>query len=226
MIKKFDQLFFKSYIPQGSKILWIAHKHLIVILWNIIVNYFFWVLLPTFLYYYSPNIQAMVPFFVLEIFIIGVFLKNIYDVFDWYCDVWIITEDGVIELDWELFSINSTSVRYASIEGIEIAQEWIINTILGKWDIYIHKIGWENTFLLKDASNVEQIKEEVNTFQNQFLKDTPNEAEWGNMEMLIEALSWVVEEYMGKNGYEKHTPKQDQEFVQKVRVKKWTIDLS
>jgi len=50
------------------------------------------------------------------VFIILIFFKNIYDIFNWYNDVWIITKDGVIELDWALFSSNSTSVKYSSIE--------------------------------------------------------------------------------------------------------------
>jgi hypothetical protein len=44
------------------------------------------------------------------------FIKIIYNVFDWYNDVWILTEDGVTELDWKLFSNNTVSVRYKSIE--------------------------------------------------------------------------------------------------------------
>lgn len=226
-MNKFDQIFFSKYVSEWNEIIEIAHKHIIVIIDKIILNYFFWVILPTFIYYNSTLVQSMIPFFVLEIFIIGVFLKNIYDVFDWYNDVWIITSDGVTELDWKLFSANSTSVKYRSIEWLEFIQTGFIDTVLWKWDIVIHKIWWENNFLLQSATKPFSILEIVDTNQKAIkkLEETKEEIPQ-NFETVLQALSWVVEDYLWKNGYKKDMSKETKMLIEKIKKKEGTIDLS
>ena len=63
--------------------------------------------LPSVFYYYSISIQKIVPFYALEILLIIVFIKTIYDIFDWYNDVWIITDCSVIWLERSLLKENS-----------------------------------------------------------------------------------------------------------------------
>lgn len=229
-MNKFDQIFFKKYISEWAEVIDIAHKHIIVIIDNIILNYFFWVILPTFIYYNSLTVQSFVPFFVLEIFILFIFLKNIYDIFNWYNDVWIITKDGVTELDWALFSSNSTSVKYSSIEWLELIQTGFIDTILWKWDIIIHKVGGENNFLLTHASRAFHVLEKIDQLQksvkqkqqDEEKKETPEQ----NFETVLKALSWVVEEYLWKSGYQKDDSEEKKKLIEKVKKRAWTIDLN
>lgn len=229
-MNKFDQIFFKKYITEWAEVIDIAHKHIIVIIDNIILNYFFWVILPTFVYYNSLTIQSFIPFFVLEIFILFIFFKNIYDIFNWYNDVWIITKDGVTELDWALFSSNSTSVKYSSIEWLELIQTGFIDTILWKWDIIIHKVGGENNFLLAHASRAFDILEKIDQLQksvkqrqqDEEKKETPEQ----NFETVLKALSWVVEEYLWKSGYQKDDSEEKKKLIEKVKKRAWTIDLN
>ncbi len=58
----------------------------------------------------------MIPFFVFEIYLLLIFSKLIYDIFNWYNDVWIITDSGVVDLDWALFSTDMTTVKFENIE--------------------------------------------------------------------------------------------------------------
>lgn len=226
-MNKFDQVFFSKYVSEWNEIIEIAHKHIIVIIGKIVLNYFFWVILPTFIYYNSSLIQSLIPFFILEIFIISIFFKNIYDVFDWYNDVWIITSDGVTELDWKLFSSNSTSVKYRSIEWLEFIQTGFIDTVLWKWDIVIHKIWWENNFLLQNATRAFSILEIIDTKQKAIKEEEENKEETPqNFETVLQALSWVVEDYLWKNGYKKDTSEETKKFIEKMKKKEGTIDLS
>lgn len=228
-MNKFDQAFFKKYVPDGSEMVDIAHKHIIVIIDKIILNYFFWVILPTFIYYNSLTFQSFVPFFILELFIISIFLKNIYDIFNWYNDVWIITNGWVIELDWSLFSSNSTSVKYSSIEWLELVQTWFIDTILGKWDIIIHKIWWENNFLLRDASQAFGVLEKVDQIQKKLKeqkKEDKKEEIPQNFETVLKALSGVVEEYLWKNGYREDDSEERKQLIEKIKKVNGTIDLN
>jgi hypothetical protein len=68
------------------------------------------------LYFISGRFQQLVPFKFFEIYLILVYIKIIYDIFDWYNDVWIITEKSVIDLKWALLYIKMNSVEFESIE--------------------------------------------------------------------------------------------------------------
>jgi hypothetical protein len=92
-MNNYDKIFFKKYLPATIKMKAVIHQHLIVIINRIIFNYFFLVLLPSFLYYYSDRIKTFIPFFVLEFFLIIMFIKIIYEIIDWYNDAWIVTNE-------------------------------------------------------------------------------------------------------------------------------------
>jgi hypothetical protein len=92
-MNNYDKVFFQKYLPEKVKMKAIIHEHIITIINKIIFNYFFLVILPSFLYYYSDRIKSFIPFFVLEAFLLGMFIWIIYEVFDWYNDVWIITNE-------------------------------------------------------------------------------------------------------------------------------------
>lgn len=228
-MNKFDVFFFQRYLPTWVKIKGILQKHIITILGKIFLNYFFWVLIPTFIYYISDTVKSFVPFFVLEIFIFIMFLKIMYDIFNWYNDVWIITNEWVVELDWELFWVNSVSVKYGSIEWIEIVQNGIIDTIFGKWTLIIHKIwgGWDN-FMLEDAAVPYQAIDEIEKMsreQREQLSTNDEDVPPANYENLLQALSWIVEQYMTWNGFQKNQEEENKQFIEKVKKQKWTIDI-
>lgn len=240
-MNKFDIIFFTQFVPSWVKIKNVVHEHIIVIINKIILNYFFWVILPTFLYYYSDKIKSLVPFFVLEIFLIWMFFKIMYDVFDWYNDVWIVTEDGITELDWYLFSNNTVSIKYRNIEWLELVQNWIIDSILWKWDLVIHKIWWEK-FVLYNASNVYEVVNQIDRIsknkkprtkkddnptdnQEENEEETPKKQEKPqNEDVIIKALSKVVKDYLEENWYEKN--QKEDEKIKEIAKKPWTINLS
>jgi len=242
-MNKFDIIFFKQFVPSWVKIKNIVHEHIIVIINKIITNYFFFVILPSFFYYYSDTFKSIIPFFVLEIFLLGVFLKTMYDVFDWYNDVWIVTEDGITELDWYLFSNNTVSIKYRNVEWLELVQNWIIDSILWKWDLVIHKIWWEK-FVLYNASNVYEVVNQIDKIsKNKKPREKKDDKSWNNDEIfeeensetkkqenpknedvIIKALSKVVKNYLEENWYEKN--KKEDEKIKEIAKKTWTINLS
>jgi hypothetical protein len=75
------------------------------------------------LYFYSELIQNLIPFYALEIVLILVYIKTIYEVFNWYNDAWIITNTSVISLQWALFKTDTMSVDFDKIEGMEVEQD-------------------------------------------------------------------------------------------------------
>lgn len=245
-MNKFEELFFKRYLPEWVEVKWVIHLHIFVILWDIIINYFFWVLVPSFLYYNSHLINSNIPFFILEILIFFMFFRIMYKIFNWYNDAWILTKDWVVHIEWQLFELSSTSVNYDNIEWIELIQSWIIDTIFGKWDLSIQKIWWDN-FLLNNASRVweainelDKLSKEWRNSRQKKLKEEKEELEKlksleqekekfknKNFETLFNALSEVVEDYLWKSWYEKSMTKEaDKEsYIKEIKKTSWTIDI-
>lgn len=230
-MNKFDKLFFSKYIPNWIEMLWVVHKHIIVIIDKILITFLFWALLPSFLYYYSDSIKGFLPFFVLEILIICVFLKNLYDIFNWYNDVWILTKDWVIDLEWWLLSSDSVSIKYEWVEWLQIIEKWFIDTFLKKWDIVINKIWWWEKFLLEDAYNPYKAVDEIDFMcseaeKNKKSNKKPIKTKEQNFETVLKALTQVVEWYLEWNGYKKDDSEEKKALIKEVKKKWGAIDLS
>lgn len=228
-MNKFDEVFFSSYVTNETKLITVLHKHIIVIVDKIIINYFFGVIIPSFLYYYSDTIKSYIPFFIFEIFLIWMFIRGLYTIFDWYNDVWIITEDWVIDLDWKMFNSNSVTVKYAWIEGLEFIEKWFLDALLWKWDIVIHKVGGWNKFILENASNAFEnigiIDKKLKEIKKKHTVEKIEPVEQ-NFETILKALSWVVEWYLENSWYKKNTTEDKKAFIKEIKKKWWAIDLT
>ena len=146
-MNKFEASFFEKYIPEWQEIKWIIHVHFIEIFSKLFLWLTLWALLPSFLYFYSDRLKEFIPFFFLEWFLIIIFIKVIYDIFDWYNDVWIITNAWIVQLQRSLLKNNTNFVEYDKMEWMEVDQNWLADKVLKKWDITIHKF-WEDSMHL------------------------------------------------------------------------------
>ncbi len=235
-MNRFDEIFFKKYLIEGEKLLLVIHKHIIVILEKYLMWLIFGFLIPSFLYYYSQTFQQ-IPFYILEIWFIFVFIKIVYDIFDWYNDVWIITETWIIALDWRLFNTDVISVKFENIEWMQVEQYWFLDTILKKWDLVVHKV-WEDSFYLEDVYNpfaildkIWEVKkdeeEEVLGYHDLWVSDD-------RFNILVKALNWVVWEYLLKKwvtypeeilSEEAYKKQETQKYIEKLKKDESTIDL-
>lgn len=218
----FEEDFFSKYIPEWQEIMWVIHKHFISIAPRLILLLSFWVLLPSFFYYYSFSLKQLIPFFVLEIYLFLVYIKIVYDVFDWYNDVWIVTDKSVIELEWSLFKKNVVSVWFENIEWLEVEKNWVADTILKKWEIIIHKI-WDDVFALEEAYKPElaisYIEECISDFKEGSHKPD-------RFDVMMDHLWWMVEEYLDRQRIkEMEESNFKYEKIWSVEWKNETIDL-
>jgi len=224
-MNKFDKTFFTKYVSEWSEIKWIIHKHFLVIFDKILLSLFFWVFLPSFFYYFSDRIKEIIPFFVFEIIIIWIFFKVIYDIIDWYNDVWIITDDWIVDLDWQLFWADSSSVKYWNIEWLQVEQTWIIDTILNKWTLILHKI-WSDNFVLENANKPYDWANEIEKNRkekNESIEEEDDKKE--NFDIIMDALSWVVEDYLEKKWLRNRKDEEKEKYIEKIKNKNWSIDI-
>lgn len=225
-MNSFEQHFFKKYIPEWLEIKWVIHEHIVVILDKLILWLSFWAIIPSFLYYQSDALKQLIPFYVLEIYLIIAFIKIVYEIFNWYNDVWIITNESVIDLDWAIFKTDAKSVKYENIEWVWVEQDGIWDKILNKWTVVIHKI-WDDSFHINNAVIPYEAVNEIERISKEKLSGSGKE---DRFDLMMNALSWVVDDYLerkwlrqdyqNRNGYT-----YDDNKVEEMRDLDSTIDL-
>ena len=226
-MNKFEQDFLKKYIPEGQEAFHVIHTHPIVVIRNLIVQIILLLVLPIWFFYFSKTLHKQIPFFYFEIYIFLVFLKIIYDIFNWYNDVWIVTNTSVVVLNWSFFKVKTESITFENIEWVWVDEDWIFDKLMRKWDVIIHKAGEEELVLENAISPYKAIDaiEEAST---------ANADDWGNIteerfNLLLEALSWVVWEHLWKKEitwtYNEKKEKLKKEILEKAEHTEWTIDL-
>ena len=236
-MNNFEKTFFRKYISEWLTVKWIIHEHWVKILDRLFLRLWLFTFVPSFLMFNSLSFQENVKFIYFEIFLFIVFLKLIYDIFNRYNDVWIITEEWVVDLDWSLLKVTSVSVKYESIEWIWVEQDWIWDKILNKWDVVIHKI-WDDEFRLVDAKVPYDALNEIEAISGALKQEAMNQkelAEKTKFELVLEALWQVVEKHLEdewldweevlskKRKIKKNYEKKD--FSEEIILEEGTIDL-
>lgn len=228
-MNKFDNFFFKSYVSEWSEILWVIHWHFIIVLNKVLSGLLLFAIIPSFLYFESLLLQEKVPFLYFEVYLILTFIKVVYDIFDWYCDVWIITDSGVVDLEWSFLQNNNVSLKFENIEWIEVEQSWLWDKVLWKWMLVIHKV-WDWTFTLPDASRPFAAVDEIEEASNMHFDEDDWVEDGQSFNDVMHFLWDVIKDHIDKkeetNDYD--TPEYDdlEELKEKIKRKDWTIDLS
>ena len=139
----------------------------------------------------------------------------------------IVTNDGIIDLKWSLFKTDMNNVKYENIEWVEVDQNSIWDKILNKWTVIIHKI-WEEFFELNDALAPYVAVAKI----DEMMKKNANNKPQDRFETVIEALWWVVEDYMERKAMfawrKIKTKKQvveDNSYMEIISSEDGTIDL-
>ena len=219
-MNKFDLNFFAKYVPEGHEIKDVVHSHPVNILFSLLIKIWLLVLIPVVFYYNSTRIQDLVPFMFLEIYLIIIYIKLIYNIFDWYNDVWIITNEWVISLNRSFMKSSSDTINFQNIEWVWVDQSWPFDKVFRMWNLQIHKI-WDGTIDLYWAMSPYKA---LNLIES-LTWEKEEDQEETKFDMIMDALSWVVSDYIheGKQLEKKKVEKKD--IMNKIREIEWTIDL-
>lgn len=221
-MNKFEIEFFKKYVPEWQEMIHIIHTHPIVILKNLIVQLVLFVILPVWLFYHSNTVIKEIPFFYFEIYLFIIFSKIIYDIFNWYNDVWIITDSSIVSVDWSFLKSKTESVNFDSIEWLWVDESGFIDKLFKKWWLMIHKI-WNEEFILEEAINPYKaidIIEEISSWKSESGNLTEE-----RFNMLLEMLSENFKEKQDDSTYNDKKEKIKKDIIKKAENSEWTIDL-
>ena len=134
----FQKFLFQKHLEDDEEITAIIHKH-----WVLGVQDLF---LPTLSFVLSWIVLYYVPF--RAVFYL-VALWSVYSVvwwlrnfFDYYLDAWLITDQGVIDLEWHgWFHRQLTRILYSDIQGVSYEIEGVLGTLFAYGEVSIEKIS-------------------------------------------------------------------------------------
>lgn len=227
-MNKFDKKFFKKYVPEWQEMMHIVHAHPIIILGNLIVKIILFLGLPLYFYYFSNTIHEAIPFKFVEIYLFFIYTLIIYDIFNRYNDVWIITNSAIIWLEWSMFKTKTESINLSNIEWIWVEEDWISDKLLKKWDLIIHKV-WDEEFVLENAINPYRAVDLIEWAANPESDDSSNITD-ERFNQLLEAISGAVWDHVHSGKFETKTSLEAKKDLKKEVIKRaentdWTIDL-
>lgn len=193
-INKFDSLFFGQYISSSEKVEKVFHRHLFVIVEDIVLWSFFAFAIPVFLY--SQNVfalQTTVSEFLFSLYILLVYAILMYKVFDWYADVWVATDSTIIAVKWRWFTSNLLYIPYKKIEGIEVRTHSWMAALFRMSDVVV-KLAGQEEFVLTSAKSPSEITEYLQWVAKGWHGNGDEDKE--PFDILVNALSDVVKGHL------------------------------
>ena len=122
-----------------------------------------WIIIPGFLFWLYPQFKLYVG-----VWIFIVIVMAIYDFFDWYLDVVVLTSDNLVHYEWNWFFHNlSTRMAYQSIQSVGYVSTWLWSSIFNYWDLIISRDAWDIIF--ENAKNPKMAELEILSAQNMVL---------------------------------------------------------
>ncbi len=195
--KKFSikKILFQDYLEEGEDIYFIGHRHVIIMLRAFFRLFVLHAASPFILWLFFPQL-----FWVYVAWAALGAVRALLVVQDWYYDCWLITNMGVIGVEWTgFFDRTSDRVEYQAIEGVSYKIKGVLKTMLNYGDITLAKLGSQTSVKLNDAYNPKKIERNVVKFQDKFL----TKKNFTDQEVLKQLLSDMVATHVKEHGLPK-----------------------
>ncbi|MCA9370740.1 MAG: PH domain-containing protein [Candidatus Peregrinibacteria bacterium] len=141
----FGQRLFNRHIDDDEEILLVVHQH-----WLVGMKELFWPLIG-FLAAWGFVLFAPFPviYYMAAIISAGIMVWGLRNFYDYYLDAWIITDQGIIDVEWHgWFHRQSTRVLYSDIQGVSYEIEGVLGTLMRYGTISVEKISTGSLFSL------------------------------------------------------------------------------
>jgi uncharacterized membrane protein YdbT with pleckstrin-like domain len=143
-----DRRFFGKHLEEDETVARIVHKH-----WMIAVKALFWPVVSSFAsLVVLLQLTHRMLLMLVGLWFLGSLVWLLRNFLDYYLDVWIITDHGVIDLEWKgWFHRSSSRVLYSDIQGVSYEVAGIIATMLRFGTVSVEKISTGTTISLPHA---------------------------------------------------------------------------
>lgn len=155
---------FKSYLGDGEQIVFVVHRHVFLESKSFFKIFFFGIFIPAFGWWLFPQVKIFAA-----VWLGFGALRFIYEFFDWYYDVWVVTNVSIIEIMWRgFFDKSSTRIEYHIIQGIGYEVKGLMPTLFNYGTITLDKFtGTQSIF--DGAVNPKKKAEMLTRAQEQFV---------------------------------------------------------
>lgn len=154
----------------NEKILFVLKRHFITFL-PILLLFLFLLLLPVAVYYLllnvSPNIltgESLYPALVLlgSIYYLGVCLFLYSSFIDFYLDIWIITDDRIVDIEQHgLFSRSTSEIELHRIQDVTDSVKGLFQTIFKYGDVVVKTASDTNDIIFRSVPFPGKIRGEL-----------------------------------------------------------------
>ena len=132
-----NRLFYR-HIEDDEELILVVHKH-----WVLGIQHLLW---PLFGFTAGVLFLYMFPFKVIyylsALWAIAAMVWLLRNFYDYYLDAWIITDQGIIDVEWHgWFHRQSSRVLYSDIQGLSYEIEGIVGTVMRYGTISVEKIS-------------------------------------------------------------------------------------
>lgn len=168
-MKKLRDRVFKSYMEDGEVILDVAHTHIVKFKIAASKVSFFGIILPIVLYWLFP--MKLVFLIAFAWVVVGV-LAMFYKFLDWYFDVWLLTNMGVISIHRNgLFDATTQKVDYYMITDVTYTIKGVLQTLLNFGDVTLDRMSANVVMTLKDAASPKKLERKITEFRDLYVHD-------------------------------------------------------
>jgi len=147
--------FFHRHLDEEESIKMIVHQHWVLgareLVWPTLVFFGSWILLV-----YIPDRLVFFGVALVSMSSVVWFIRNF---FDYYLDAWIITNKGVIDLEWHgWFHRESARILYSDIEGVSYEIKGVVQTLLNIGDMTVEKVSTGGSVTMPFVKNPRAIE--------------------------------------------------------------------
>lgn len=149
-------MLFRGHLEEGEDISLIVHRH-----WLTGCTYLFWptiiIALCLALLVAGRQNSSLVLAAGVGILVLGVWWVRNF--FDYYLDAWIITDHGIIDVEWHgLFHRESARVLYSDLQGVSYEIKGVAQTLLRVGTISVEKISTGSTIQMEQVKNPRRVE--------------------------------------------------------------------
>lgn len=185
----FDRILFASHLQDDEKLVYVVHSHWFAAYKAICKVSFFGLLVPALFFSMFPTQISMWIFGTW--FALGV-LRLIRDLMDWYFDALLVTNFGVIDLDWRgLFDKSSQRIDFETLAGVAFEKKGFFSSVFNFGTFVIQSYSGEN-LSLPLAINPQGAEREVMEAKEKYTHERGLEDE----RVLKEILSGMVQRHV------------------------------
>lgn len=164
-----NKLVFAKHLEKGEKILYAVHKHWIDIVKPITEIAIFGLILPWTLYLIGFN--APVFFWIAVAWSFMAYIRFMYELVDWYCDAWLITDMSVLVVEWKgIFNNMSARSGFEDIEGATYEIRGFWGTVLRYGNMELRLMSASN-FKLERVASPKKVELALMKFQDKYLTE-------------------------------------------------------